>query len=156
MTERVPGPSLLFELFAASQRVRTLLADAMADAGLTPDEYAVYSVLVDRGPTTPSEMAGAVGMPPTTMSHYVRAMLERRHVQRRPNPDDGRSVLLALSRSGRAAHAKAAAAFEEANDRFLDELTRSDRDVRSVLRAMNSAAARASAALAHDTLRNAG
>jgi len=156
VTERLPGPSLLFELFAASQRVRTLLEHAMAAAGLTPDEYAVYSVLVDRGPSTPSRMANAVGMPPTTMSHYVRAMLQRRHAQRRPNPEDGRSVLLALTRSGRAAHARAARAFEEANGRFLDELRRSDRDVRSVLRAVNSAAAQASIRLADDTLRTAG
>lgn len=156
MTERLPGPSLLFELFAASQRVRTLLEHAMAAAGLTPDEYAVYSVLVDRGPSTPSRMANAVGMPPTTMSHYVRAMLQRRHAQRRPNPEDGRSVLLALTRSGRGAHARAASAFEEANGRFLDELRRSDRDVRSVLRAVNSAAAQASIRLADDTLRTAG
>jgi DNA-binding MarR family transcriptional regulator len=156
VAERTGGPSLLFELFAASQRVRSLLADAMASAGLTPDEYAVYSVLVDQGPSTPSHMASAVGMPPTTMSHYVRAMLERRHVQRRPNPDDGRSVLLALTRSGRAAHSRAAMAFEEANGRFLDELQRSDRDVRSVLVAMSRAAERASTALARDALRPAG
>jgi DNA-binding MarR family transcriptional regulator len=156
VAERTSGPSLLFELFAASQRVRSLLVDVMADAGLTPDEYAVYSVLVDRGPTTPSQMASAVGMPPTTMSHYVRAMLERRHVQRRPNPDDGRSVLLALTRSGRNAHSRAAAAFEEANIRFLDQLQRSDREVRSVLQAMNSAAERASTSLAYDALRTAG
>jgi DNA-binding MarR family transcriptional regulator len=156
VAERVPGPSLLFELFAASQRVRSLLGDAMADAGLTPDEYAVYSVLVDRGPTTPSQLASAVGMPPTTMTHYVRAMLDRRHVQRRPHPDDGRSVLLALTRSGRTAHTRAAAAFEEANIRFLAELPQSDRHVRSVLQSMNRAAEHASAALARDTLRSAG
>ena len=38
--------SLLFDLFAASQRVRSLLVAAMDGVGLKPDEYAVYSALL--------------------------------------------------------------------------------------------------------------
>ena len=89
--------SVLFELFAAEQRVRTLVMRAMADAPLTPDEYAVYSVLFDEGPQTPTDLARRVGMPPTTMSHYVRAMLDRGHAVRQVVPSDRRSYRLALS-----------------------------------------------------------
>ncbi|MCA1570554.1 MAG: MarR family winged helix-turn-helix transcriptional regulator [Chloroflexi bacterium] len=140
MVERVRGPSLLFELFATGQRVRTLLAAAMTDAGLRPDEYAVYSVLVDAGPSAPTALSRAVGMPPTTMSHYVRAMVERGHVERRANPADGRSFQVALTRDGQRAHARAAAAFEEANGRFLRALAGDDASTWAVLRAMNTAA----------------
>jgi DNA-binding MarR family transcriptional regulator len=143
-----PRRSLLFELFAASQRARTLLAAAMEGAGLRPDEYAVYSTLVDGGPGTPTRMADAAGMPATTMSHYVRAMTERGHVRRVRNPEDGRSVLLTLTASGRAAHSRAAAHFEEANQRFLASLDLPDADVREMLRALA-----ATAASAHDQLR---
>ena len=89
--------SVLFDLFAAEQRVRTLVLRAMADAPLTPDEYAVYSVLFDEGPHAPTELAHRVGMPPTTMSHYVRAMLDRGHAVRQVVAADRRSYRLALS-----------------------------------------------------------
>src|SRR6187401_790283 len=92
--------SLLFDLFATEQRVRTLVMRAMADAELRPDEYAVYSVLFDDGPQTPTDLARRVGMPPTTMSHYVRALLERGHAVRELVPADRRSYRLALTAAG--------------------------------------------------------
>lgn len=111
--------SVLFDLFAASQRVRTLLTVAMDGSGLTPDEYAVYSALLEFEPLSPTEMAQVVGMPPTTMSHYVRDMRERGHLQEQPNPRDGRSRMLRLSPAGLGAHQRANAAFEEAYSRFV-------------------------------------
>src|SRR5215203_3699416 len=107
--------SLLFDLFATEQRVRTLVLRAMADAELRPDEYAVYSVLFDEGPHTPSDLAKRVGMPPTTMSHYVRALLERGHAVREIVPDDRRSFRMALTDGGLRAHAAAGRAFAEAD-----------------------------------------
>ena len=53
--------SLLFDLFAANQRVRSLLVTAMDGAGLKPDEYAVYSALFEFEPMSPTEIAGFVG-----------------------------------------------------------------------------------------------
>jgi DNA-binding MarR family transcriptional regulator len=150
------GPSILFDFFGAGQRVKLLLADAMVDCGLRPDEYAVYSVLVDNGPSSPTRLAEAVGVPPTTMSHYVRSMLERGHIRRSVHPLDRRSAILALTPTGRAAHRRAAAAFEEANRRFLASLDVSDGEVRATLRAIRSAAEAASAALAADATARAG
>ena len=150
------GPSLLFDFFGAAQRVRLLLADAMAGAGLRPDEYAVYSTLVDGGPSSPTRMADAVGMPPTTMSHYVRAMLERGHVRRERNPVDRRSVILALTPEGRAVHRRAARAFIEANDRFLAALEIPEPDARRALASIRVAAERASEVLAADSTELAG
>jgi DNA-binding MarR family transcriptional regulator len=156
MTERIAGPSLLFELFATSQRVRTLVTAAMAGAPLRPDEYAVYSVLVDGGPSSPTALARAVGMPPTTMSHHVRAMLERGHATREREPADGRAFRLALTRAGRRAHRETAAAFELANGRFLAALSLRDGEARAVLRAIGAAADEASAGLSGSALRATG
>ena len=150
------GPSILFDFFGAAQRVKLLLADAMVDCGLRPDEYAVYSVLVDGGPSSPTRLADVVGVPPTTMSHYVRGMLERGHIRRSVHPLDRRSAILALTPSGRAAHRRAAAAFEEANRRFLAGLDLADDEVRATLRAIRSAAEAASDQLAADTNARAG
>jgi DNA-binding MarR family transcriptional regulator len=144
--------SVLFELFAAQQRVRTLVQSAMADAALTPDDYAVYSVLFDEGPQTPTDLARRVGMPPTTMSHYVRALLERGHAVRQPVAADRRSYQLALTDAGLEAHAAASRAFEEADRRFMAALDPDPEVVRATLRSIAEAASAAEAALMADTM----
>lgn len=154
-----PGPSILFDFFRASQHVRLLLADAMADCGMRPDEYAVYSVLVDDGPSSPTRMAEATGVPPTSMSNYVRAMVDRGHVERVRNARDGRSVVLSLTPSGRAAHRRAGRAFAEANDRFLAGLEAAGAAfdaVRATVRTVGDAAESASVDLRRTSIRRAG
>jgi DNA-binding MarR family transcriptional regulator len=111
--------SLLFDLFAASQQVKTLLTKAMAGAGLRPDEYAVYSGVFEFGPITPTELAGVIGVPPTTLSHYIRHMREAGHLVEKKQPRDGRSRALSLSPTGLASHRRANRAFEVAYAAFV-------------------------------------
>jgi DNA-binding MarR family transcriptional regulator len=114
--------SLLFDLFVANQQVRQLVAASMTDAGMTPDEYAIYSALFEFGALSPTELGRTVGMPPTTVSHYVRTLRERGHVEEEPNAADHRSFRLSLSRSGLAAQRRAGRAFNQGYDRFLARL----------------------------------
>jgi DNA-binding MarR family transcriptional regulator len=132
--------SLLFELYAAAGAARSLVAAAMDGSPLTPEEFAVYSVLFDEGPHAPTELARRTGMPPTSMSHFVRSMLERRHAERVPSPDDRRSYRIVLTPTGRDAHAIAAERFAEADDRFVRALAVDEEDARGVLRAIGRAA----------------
>ncbi len=127
----------------------------MDGSGLTPDEYAVYSSLLEFGPLSPTEMAHVVGMPPTTMSHYVRDMRARGHVDEQPNPRDGRSRMLRLSVAGRAAHRRANVAFEQAYSRFVMGIAEPDAAKRS-LEEIEAAADRALARLAEDSRARAG
>jgi DNA-binding MarR family transcriptional regulator len=152
--DRQPGSrlSLLFHLFATEQRVRTLVVRAMADSGLRPDDYAVYSVLFDEGPQSPTDLARRVGMPPTTMSHYVRAMLERGHVERETVAADRRSFRLRLTTGGLAVHAQASRAFEQAHSRFIAALEIDDATAQSALEAIGAAADQAAAELAADSV----
>src|SRR6266566_3732787 len=83
--------SFLFDLFAASHRVRALLGQTMADAGLRPDEYAIYSAVQVAGTLTISELARMAGIPLTTASDYVRTMATRGHARRSRNPADSRA-----------------------------------------------------------------
>jgi DNA-binding MarR family transcriptional regulator len=144
--------SLLFDLFAAEQRVRTLVTSAMADCGIRPDEYAVYSVLFDEGPHAPTDLARRVGMPPTTMSHYVRAMLERGHVEREIVASDRRSYRLRLTEAGLAAHARASRAFAQADRRFMTALEIDEAEATDVLASIGRAAETAAADLAADSV----
>ncbi len=140
---RRPGShlSLLFELAAAARAAGELLDVALAAGPLTPAEYAVYSVLFDEGAHAPTELARRTGMPPTSMSHVVRAMLERGHVERSPDPADRRSYRIVLTRAGLAAHAAASRAFAEADRRFMAVLAAEEEPARGLLREIGRAAA---------------
>jgi DNA-binding MarR family transcriptional regulator len=58
--------------------------------------------MLEAGPRTPSELASMLGMPLSTLSTYVGAMLARGDAKRIPNPSDGRSVRIVLTDRGRA------------------------------------------------------
>jgi DNA-binding MarR family transcriptional regulator len=132
--------SLLFELYAASRAAGELVRAAMVGAPLTPEEYAVYSVLFDEGPHAPTELARRTGMPPTSMSHFVKAMLERHHAERAMSLEDRRSYRIVLTEAGLRAHAASSAAFQEASDRFIGALAVDEEEARATLRAIGRAA----------------
>ncbi len=104
----------------------------MVESPLTPDEYGVYSGLFEFGPITPSELAMAVGLRPTTLSHYIIDMRERGHLHETVNPLDKRSRLLSLTDSGRIAHRAANRTFEVAYRAFVARID----DEQSVKRAL--------------------
>jgi DNA-binding MarR family transcriptional regulator len=140
--------SILFDVFALGQQVRTLLQDAMRDAGMRPDEYAAYSVVFEDGPLTLTALAHRLGMPVTTAADYVRAMRARGHLLRERHPADSRAFLLTLSPAGTAAHRAANASFEVAYRAFVRELPPLDEaHARDVLQTLTGCAARATAAL---------
>ena len=91
-------------------------------------------------------------MPPTTMSHYVRAMLERAHVERELVASDRRSFRLRLTADGLDVHARASRAFEQAHSRFLAELEIDEPAAEAALDAIGRAAERAAASLEADTV----
>jgi DNA-binding MarR family transcriptional regulator len=140
--------SILFDVFALGQRVRTLVALAMRDAGIRPDEYAAYSVLFESGPVTMTEMARELGMPVTTAADFVRAMQARGHVRRERHPDDGRAYLLSLTRTGLAAHRQASGCFQAAAQALTREMGgRSEKAARATLQSLTASAARAAESL---------
>ena len=151
---RRPGSrlSLLFELYAASRSAGELLRAAMVDSPLTPEEYAVYSILFDEGPHSPTELARRSGMPPTSMSHFVRRMLEHGHAGQAPSADDRRSYRVVLTPIGLAAHADASAAYAEADRRFMRALALDEEQARTALRAIGQAATVAGEHLADDSV----
>ena len=93
------GPFLL--LFATGRQLGTLLHEEMAEAPLTPDEFAVTSVLLLEQPVRPTELARLTGLRPTTLSNYLRRFEAGGIVSRRRDPDDGRASLLELTPEGR-------------------------------------------------------
>jgi DNA-binding MarR family transcriptional regulator len=131
--------SFLFDLFTTGHRVRGLLGQTMAGAGLRPDEYAIYSAVLKAGPLTISELAQVMGMPLTTVSDYVRTMTSRGHARRSRNPADSRSYLVALTAEGVAAHQAAMVGFAAAINRVRQVLPLAEQDLVRALHALDDA-----------------
>src|SRR3954463_5693413 len=96
MTHR--GPFLL--LFATGRQLRSLLDEVMVDGPLTPDEFAVTSVLRLEQPVRPTELAALTGLRPTTLSNYLRRFESAGLTTKRRDPDDGRASLVELTPEG--------------------------------------------------------
>ena len=132
--------SLLFDFFVTSQRLRRVLTDALAGAGMRPDEYAVYSLLLEKGPVTATEMAEMLGMPLTTVLDYLTALDRAGHLVRTAHPFDGRSTELSLNRSGLAAQRRACRHWEVARRSIEGGLEIPLDQVRRSLHALDDAA----------------
>ncbi len=94
------GRNVLFRLFILGQLADDLLGRAMVDLELNPNDFAVQSAIRAFQPVTPTRLSALLGMPPTTLSSYLRRLEARRQIRRRPNPEDGRSSLLTVTKVG--------------------------------------------------------
>ncbi len=104
--------NVLFDVWLVSRAVHALVDDAIGEAGLDADEYAVYSVLSSGDAMTPTELAHWMAAPPTTVSSYIKRMQKRGHAIRVANPEDGRSHRVQLTADGQRVHANASRLFQ--------------------------------------------
>src|SRR5215472_15342770 len=135
--------SLLFDFFVTAQRLRRVLGDALADAGMRPDEYAVYSLLLEEGPLTATAMAEILAMPLTTVLDYLKALERTGHMVRTAHPFDGRATEVSLNRSGLAAQRRAHRHWEIVRKAIEDDLTVPIGQLRRSLLALDDSVQRA-------------
>jgi DNA-binding MarR family transcriptional regulator len=132
-------PNFLFPVFVTGQLSGMLLGRAIESTGLTPNEFAVLSLIAIREPVAPSELAQLSGMPATTMSDYVARLGERRLVKRLPNPADGRSYRLELTPEGRKRNERAIEGLKASNRAIAAELGGDSAKVRRALEQLEEA-----------------
>src|SRR5258705_9374420 len=89
---RSRGRNVLFRLFILGQLSNDLLGQAMARLNLNSNDFAVASAIRAFQPITPTRLAAMLGMPPTTLSSYLRRFEAPPPIRRHPNPEDGRSA----------------------------------------------------------------
>lgn len=95
--------------------------------GLSMWGYIVLSAL-DRSPVrSQAALADAIGADKTRIIATLDELQERGYIQRRPDPDDRRVRLLALTESGRAVKNAAQAAIQRGEERWLGRLSTNDR-----------------------------
>ncbi len=84
-------------------------------AGIKLDR-ASYGVLERTGALAPvrlSDLAAELGVDVSTVSRQVQALEQKGLLDREPDPDDGRAMLLQLTRKGKAVRSKMQAAWQE-------------------------------------------
>ena len=92
--------NVLFQSFGTRMALRALMEHTYDGTGVTGEEYGVRGVLHFFPDRTPTELASALGIPPTTVSRHVGRFLRDGLAERRPNPEDGRSYLLRSTKKG--------------------------------------------------------
>jgi DNA-binding MarR family transcriptional regulator len=127
------GTNVLLDVWLVARATGGLLDAALAPAGISADEFGVYSALTSADAMTPTELARWMSAPPTTVSSYVRRLMARGHVERERNPADGRSYVLRLTEAGRAAHQAAGARFLPVLDSVVAALGAQEPGVRRSL-----------------------
>jgi DNA-binding MarR family transcriptional regulator len=94
------GRNVLFRLYILGQLSHDLLDTAMRRINLNPNDFAVTSAIGVYQPITPTQLSALLGTPPTTLSSQLARLQREKQIKRRPNPDDGRSSLIELTKAG--------------------------------------------------------
>ena len=98
---------LPYQLSVASNAVSGLIAERYRKRfGLKIPEWRVMAVLGDAAQMTQRALTAATVMDKVAVNRAVKVLEERGLIARVPNPEDGRSHLLALTDEGRAIHAE--------------------------------------------------
>ena len=124
---------LLFLVWLVARSTEDLLDTVLHDAGVTGDEFALYSVLAASPGITPSELSRWMAAPPTSVSSYVKRLEARGHLTRKPHPSDRRSYRIHLTAAGRRAHRAAVTRFGPVRAHVVDSLADQDGPVRDSL-----------------------
>ena len=114
--------SLLFDVWLVMHAMTSLIDEALSDTGLSGDDF---GALLAPAPVRADHPVADQPMERDAPDHRVGcAQAARRPWPRSttPNPDDGRSYLIALTPAGVAAHTAAAPRFLAAMSRLGDEL----------------------------------
>jgi DNA-binding MarR family transcriptional regulator len=104
---------------------------AESGGGLDSGALAVLMHVVKSGGLRQRELAACAMLDPSTISRHVGLLVRLGHVERRPDPDDGRAVRLVATSTGLAVHDRLTARREALmsdvlagwTDQELDQLT---------------------------------
>lgn len=99
------GPmGLIGRVLRLSRHLMREMEATLASHGLNFASFDVLATLRRTGPPfalSPNDLLGTMMITSGTMTHRVDQLEKAGHVRRRPNPEDGRSVLITLTPAGR-------------------------------------------------------
>lgn len=101
------GPAYVLEnqvghlLRRAHQRHAAIFQEMIGDAQLTPLQFAALVKLHDLGEVSQNELGRRTAMDAATMQGVIKRLLGRGLIDRKPDPEDLRRVILSLTAEGR-------------------------------------------------------
>ena len=113
--------------FASSRKLDPLHADR-SGVDLNLAAVGVLGRLADHGPVSLGELAHLTGMQPSALSRQVKLLEEAGHLDRRPDPRDGRVSLVRATARGRAAYRRVMDANDQLLSAQLQDWTTADLD----------------------------
>jgi DNA-binding MarR family transcriptional regulator len=130
---------LFLKASTTSQLVGRILEAQLEQVGIPAFLLALLTHIRELEPVSPTAVSLASGAPLTTLRDNIQRLVDRRLVRRVPNPDDGRSYLLVLTRRGEIAVRAADPALLEAYVALEERLSRPLRDYELMLDELNEA-----------------
>ena len=91
---------LFLKASTTSQLVGRIVEAQLEQVGIPAFLLALLTHVRELEPMSPTGISLASGAPPTTLRDNIQRLVDRRLVRRVPNPHDGRSYLLVLTRRG--------------------------------------------------------
>ena len=130
---------LFLKASTTSQLVGRIVEAQLEQVGIPAFLLALLTHVRELEPMRPTGISLASGAPPTTLRDNIQRLVDRRLVRRVPNPHDGRSYLLVLTRRGEIAVRAADPALLEAYVALEERLPRPLRDYELMLDELNEA-----------------
>jgi DNA-binding MarR family transcriptional regulator len=93
-------PNVLLQSFVTGQLASELLRRELEPVGMTPNQFAVQSMIRARGPLTPTALAALLGMAAPTLSAWIKRLQAGGQIRKLPHPTDGRSYLVEATEQG--------------------------------------------------------
>lgn len=115
---------LPFRLVAVAEAVQRMFADTYdGSLNLTVPEIRALSVIAEFGTLSPTAVGQHTWMDKVKVSRATQSLVAKGLVNQRPDPTDGRSRLLRLTRKGVATHAKFVALANQLEAEVFDVLS---------------------------------
>lgn len=115
-----------FLLRQVAQRHATIFAEEMIEA-LTPTQFAALHRLAEHGPTSQNRLGRLTAMDAATIKGVIDRLTKRGLTVTRADPEDGRLLIVALTREGVEVAARALPAARRITERTLEPLDADER-----------------------------
>jgi MarR family transcriptional regulator, lower aerobic nicotinate degradation pathway regulator len=116
-----------FVLRQAQQRHTTIFASLMIE-GVTPTQWAALAKLKEIGPSSQNSLGRLTAMDAATIKGVIDRLTKRGFTATKPDPTDGRRLLVELTKEGAALYDKAAPLATQITEETLKPLDRQERE----------------------------
>ena len=119
---------LPYKLVVVTELVSRVFAENIGAAfKLTRPEWRVLAAIVELGKASPSHVGHRASMAKVKVSRAVQGLIAKGLVRRTPDPDDGRSFLLRLTRKGADTHARLVPLGQKTEAKVFENLSGADK-----------------------------